>query len=50
MGDKSAFHSAPRDAFWKARLAADFGSSNQLEKTSLQKRFELHAENLDQDD
>jgi hypothetical protein len=19
MGDKSAFHSAPRDAFWKAR-------------------------------
>jgi hypothetical protein len=50
MGDKSAFHSAPRDAFWKARLAADFGSSNQLEKTSLQQRFELHAENLDQDD
>ena len=25
MGDKSAFHSAPYDAFWKARLAADFG-------------------------
>ena len=50
MGDKSAFRNAPRDAFWKARLAADFGSSNQLEKTSLQQRFELHAEYLNQND
>ena len=38
MGDKSAFHSAPRDAFWKARTEVR-GCSSPRQKVSIELIF-----------
>ena len=38
MGDKSAFHSAPRDAFWKARTEVR-GCSSPRQKFSIALSF-----------